>query len=302
MENLPEKKQNTEIQIYKPVTALEKRRQISQIPEVVSKLKTVEKYIFEASTKELISEMSDQYLTTQLKTIFKLIANDVGYRIDEETWKMTCTRLFKFLKMYHGTMALAEIPLAFELVASGELDQYLPTDAKGNPDKNHYQQFNVDYFSRVLKAYKSKQNEVVQKAIENVPKLEFKPDEEIVKKNHNNSVEACRLCFENYREKKELFLDGLFSMFVWNWLISHNLVSEPEVSEENKQAAFDEYLRKSVDGLVNKYTAAIVRNEGIESKEIKFPALELARRDEIKKCFDNLIKEKVNINQYLNYK
>lgn len=33
-------------------------------------------------------------------------------------------------------MTLADIKLAFELATTGELDDYLPKDSQGNPDKS----------------------------------------------------------------------------------------------------------------------------------------------------------------------
>lgn len=303
MEHLPQKKENTFLELRKPgVTAIEKRRSMLEIPEVLKKLNSVEKFIFQASTKELISDIPDAILVKKLADIFRFIAKDVGYRIDNEDWKMICTRLFKFLKMYHSNLTLAELPLAFELSATGDLDQFFEKDKDGKPDKNHYQQFNIDYFSKVLKAYKQKQNEVEIKAIDFIPKLEYKQSPEETNYYHNRTVYACFQCFEEYKESNELKLDGLKSVFVWEWLKSNNLVKDPVINEDHRNKALSEYLRKSADGIINKYTAAIVKNEGIESKELNFPSLEIARMESITKCFDKIIKDKIDINKFLNYK
>lgn len=308
MENLPQKTENTFLEIRKPgIKAIDKRREVAKIPEVFEKLSNIEKIIFRASTKAVISEVEDSVLINQLNGVFKFIALDVGFRIptDQTEWQMIKTRLFKFLKMYHGNLTVEEISLAFELVATGALDEYCPKDKEGFPDKsffNHYQQFNIEYFTKVLKAYKSKQNEVEFKALESVPKPLFLPDPTVLNHQHNKTVDACKEAFESYKENRELKLDGLKSMFVWEWLKSLNFVKDPIITEDHKKEALDSFLQKSIDGLVNRYTAAIVRNEGIESKEISYPALELARMEKIKKTFDAMIERGVDVNKYLNYK
>lgn len=305
MENLPQKTENTFLEIRKPgIKAIDKRRTMAEIPEVFEKLTSIERIVFKASIKAIISEVEDSVLISQLNVVFKFIAKDVGYRIptDQSDWQMTKTRLFKFLKMYHGNLTVEEISLAFELVATGELDEYLPTDKNGNPDKNHYQEFNIDYFSKILKAYKAKQNVVITKANDSIPRIDYIPDLQESIKNHNNVVDCCKEVFEKYKETQDLDLENLKSLFVWNWLKELNFVKEPEVSEEHKQMALDSYLKKSIDGLINRYTAAIVRHEGINSKEIQHPALELAREEKIKKTFDAMILRNVDVNKYLNYK
>lgn len=78
------------------------------------------------------------------------------------------------LKRYYSDMTLADIKMAFELATTGELDEYLPKDKQGNPDKNHYQQFNADYFAKILKAYKQKQTDVIDKAYKAIPEKTMK--------------------------------------------------------------------------------------------------------------------------------
>ncbi len=69
--------------------------------------------------------------------------------------------------------------MAFELATTGGLDDYLPKDSQGNPDKKHYQQFNADYFAKILNAYRRKQNGVIHKAYKALPepKKELTPEE-----------------------------------------------------------------------------------------------------------------------------
>lgn len=161
MSNLPEKAKTNALSIYnrpQGTTAIDIRRQMVLVPEVAKALNKVDKYIFAASTKTLISEIQDVQLIEKTKQLFRFIAIDVGYTLpqDPTDWAYMCTRLMDFLKKYYETFSLADVKLAFEMAASGELNEFLPKDRDGKADKNHYQQFNVDYFGKILNAYKTK--------------------------------------------------------------------------------------------------------------------------------------------------
>lgn len=186
MGNLPEKvnTQSVALAIYNPTPgtkAIDIRRQMLQLPEVAKSLSGVEKYIFAASTKMQIADIDDGTLIAKTGQMFRFIAMDVGYIIptNPEDWAYICTRLLDILKKYYSQMTLADIKLAFELATTGELDDYLPKDSQGNPDKKHYQQFNADYFAKILSAYRRKQNGVIHKAYKALPepKKELTPEE-----------------------------------------------------------------------------------------------------------------------------
>ena len=56
---------------------------------------------------------------------------------------------------------------AFEMLSIGELDEFLPKN-QGQPDKNHYQSFSVEFITRILKAFislKSRTNIEVKKLL-----------------------------------------------------------------------------------------------------------------------------------------
>lgn len=204
MENLPEtvNTQSVALAIYNPTPgtkAIDIRRQMLQLPEVAKSLSGVEKYIFAASTKMQIADIDDGTLIAKTGQMFRFIAMDVGYIIptNPEDWAYICTRLLDILKKYYSQMTLADIKLAFELATTGELDDYLPKDSQGNPDKKHYQQFNADYFAKILSAYRRKQNGVIHKAYKALPepKKELTPEEK--RYYHNQIVARCREVFCN---------------------------------------------------------------------------------------------------------
>lgn len=308
MENLPEtvNTQSVALAIYNPTPgtkAIDIRRQMLQLPEVAKSLSGVEKYIFAASTKMQIADIDDGTLIAKTGQMFRFIAMDVGYIIptNPEDWAYICTRLLDILKKYYSQMTLADIKLAFELATTGELDDYLPKDSQGNPDKKHYQQFNADYFAKILNAYRRKQNGVIHKAYKALPepKKELTPQQirqfEIQRQWRNRYIFLC------YKYTGKLILGLTDDMFLYEWLQKCGLADDVQVKEDDRKEAFARYMQRVARGMINQYTAFQVRQEGTESPEIDFTAFEVARKKEIIKAFDRMIAEEMQVDNYMRF-
>nr|UVM82959.1 MAG: hypothetical protein [Bacteriophage sp.] len=308
MNNLPQKinAENVALEIYNPkpgTTAIEIRRKMVQLPEVAKALTQVEKYVFAASTKTQISEMDDATLVGKTKQMFRFIAMDVGYIIpqDETDWAYIQTRLVDILKRYYSYLTLADIKLAFELATTGELDEYLPRDSQGNPDKKHYQQFNADYFAKILGAYRKKQNEVVGKAYKALPepKKEMTPEEK--RYYHNRREARNRIVFLRYKYTGKITFEIGDEMFLFEWLKKIGYAEEVNATEDDRKQAFAKYMQRAAIGLINQYTACNVRRKGIDSPEIDYTAFEVARKKEIIKAFDRMISEEMQVDNYMKF-
>lgn len=308
MENLPEKSnvQNVALEIYNPkprTKAIEIRRKMVQLPEVAKALNPVEKYIFVASTKTQISEIDDETLVTKLANMLKYIAMDVGFIIPQitEDWQYIQARTLDILKRYYSNFTLSDIKLAFELATTGELDEFLPKDKHGNPDKNHYQQFNADYFAKILKAYKQKQTDVIDKAYKAIPEKnnEISPAQirrfEIQRQWRNRYIFLC------YKYTGKLILGLTDDMFLYEWLQKCGLADDVQVKEDDRKEAFARYMQRVARGMINQYTAFQVRRKGTESPEIDFTAFEVARKKEIIKAFDRMISEEMQVDNYMKF-
>lgn len=308
MENLPEKvnTQSVALAIYNPTPgtkAIDIRRQMVQLPEVAKSLSGVEKYIFAASTKTQIAEIDDATLVTKTGQMFRFIALDVGYIIPTNTddWAYICTRLLDILKKYYSQMTLADIKLAFELATTGELDDYLPKDRNGQPDKAHYQQFNADYFAKILNAYRRKQNGVIHKAYQALPepKKELTPEQ---KRYYHNDIESRnRLAFLQYKYTGRVDFGIAGEMFVYDWLVKVGLADIVKETEDDRREALGRFLARAARGFVNEFTVYHVRKDGTKSKEIDYTAFEVARRKEIIKAFDRMIADGLQVDNYLNF-
>lgn len=308
MENLPEKvnMQSAALAIYNPTPgtkAIDIRRQMVQLPEVAKSLSGVEKYIFAASTKTQIAEIDDGTLVAKTGQMFRFIALDVGYIIPTNTddWAYICTRLLDILKKYYSQMTLADIKLAFELATTGELDDYLPKDSQGNPDKKHYQQFNADYFAKILNAYRRKQNGVINKAYKALPepKRELTPEQK--RYYHNKTVALYRDVFLRYKYTGRFELGIADGMFIYDWLRKHGLANEIVGTEDDRKQAYARYMQRVARGFVNKYEAFHVQKKGTDAPELDFTAYEIARDKEIKRTFDRMIADELQIENYLDF-
>lgn len=306
MENLPQKAdaQNIALAIYNPTPgtkAIDIRRQMVQLPEVAKSLSGVEKYIFAASTKMQIAEIDDGTLVVKTGQMFRFIAMDVGYIIpnNSEDWAYTCTRLLDILKKYYSHMTLADIKLAFELATTGELDDYLPKDSQGNPDRKHYQQFNADYFAKILNAYRRKQNGVIYKAYKAVPepKKELTPEEK--RYYHNQTVARYREVFLQYKYTGRFVLGYADGMLIYDWLRKLGFANEVAGTEDDRKQAFARYMQRVARGLVNKYEAYNVQRKGADAPELDFTAFAIARDKEIARTFDRMIADELQIDNYL---
>lgn len=309
MENLPEKvnTQSVALAIYNPTPgtkAIDIRRQMVQLPEVAKALTPVEKYIFVASTKKQIAEIDDETLIAKTGQMFRFIAMDVGFIIPTENrgdWTYICTRLLDILKKYYSQMTLADIKLAFELATTGELDDYLPKDRNGQPDKAHYQQFNADYFAKILNAYRRKQNGVIHKAYQALPepKKELTPEQ---KRYYHNDIESRnRLAFLQYKYTGRVDFGIAGEMFVYDWLVKVGLADTVKETEDDRREALGRFLARAARGFVNEFTIYHVRKDGTKSKEIDYTAFEVARRKEIIKAFDRMIADGLQVDNYLNF-
>lgn len=306
MEILPEKVnvQNVALAIYNPqpgTKAIEIRRQMVQLPDIAKALTPVEKYIFAASTKTQISEMDDGVLVSKTAQMFRFIAMDVGYIIpqNENDWAYIQTRLVDILKRYYSNLTLADIKLAFELATTGELDEYLPKDKQGNPDKNHYQQFNADYFAKILKAYKQKQTDVIDKAYKAILEKNNEISPEQIRRFEIQRQWRNRYIFLCYKYTGKLILWLTDDMFLYEWLQKCGLADDVQVKEDDRKEAFARYMQRVARGMINQYTAFQVRRKGTESPEIDFTAFEVARKKEIIRAFDRMIAEEIQIDNYL---
>ena len=125
---------------------------------ILSKLGEVNRDIAKAGLENPIKEIEDKELVTKVGSLAVFIAKDYGIKTAPDQYEVT--RFYDILRRYYKEFSLQEIKLAFELATVGELDEYLPRDKEGKPDKGHYQTFSVEYVTKILTAYKKRRSKL----------------------------------------------------------------------------------------------------------------------------------------------
>jgi len=297
-------RKTTEISIYQPNSkAVDIRRNMLDSPEIVESLNKIERSIFLASTKTSISEIDDSTLVNRTSQLFKYIAKDVGYRIPESNdWAYHCTRILDFIKKYYSSFSLDEIKLAFELSIFGELDEFLPKDSKGQPDNKHYQEFNIDYVSKILRAYKSKQSISISKAYKALPEAKNEPPSQYLKALDNNTKYdlVMAFLFYKYHGKYQEF-SFLAEMLFCEILQNIGLIDSIQITEIDLKEAKKIVMSRISGGFINKFLGNIILKQGLEHDEIKNCAYVVARKREIISCFDEMIGDEINIFNFIKF-
>lgn len=301
---LPKKINKNEIALSKipfGTKAIDVRRQMFKISNVVNSLIGSDKYVFAASVKTLISEIDDKTLIEKTSQMFKFIAIDVGYRIPSDMieWQYTCTRLVDVLKRYYSDLTLSEIKLAFEMATMGQLNEWLPKDSQGNADKNHYQQFNADYFAKIINAYKNKRNNVFAKAYDALPQQDSITDEQN-KYYSNETKSGLILSFIEYKYHNKVYnMSSIRQMLYYNLLVRVGLADAIDISNDDLKNALSETLTQIAKGMVNYYEAIHIRKRGIEHETVKVAALGFSEKRMLFKAFDEMISDEIQIKDYI---
>lgn len=278
--------------------AVDRRREI--LPSVQGRLGDSDMAIFEASTHKLISEMDECELTTKCAALFKGVAMDVGYTIpDRETWAYQQTRLLDLLRRYYGHLALAEVKVAFEMAAIGELNAYLPKDANGSPDNKHYGQFNAAFFGKILTAYQKRHQVAMAAAERAMPKADCWTAEMEVQA-RVEMRQRCKDIYTKYCNEGELDLGLAGGVIVLDWLQRIGRIGKVKETDDDRQRAMELFLRNlTTKRPSNAYAALAVHEQGVKSKVLGYDSHKIAEERTIKEVFNKMCAEGVNIDELL---
>lgn len=293
----------TGVTIYKPKSAVVSRREMAKIPAVMDALGPVERSVFLASTDKTIAEYDTNELSIELAKALKWIAKDVGYRATDESERgYLVVRVAEILKRYYDGLTMRDFKMAFEMSITGELDDYLPKGRDGQADRGHYQQFNAEYVCKILNAYKYRRESVLRKANAAIPVPESKPNAKIVSDLMLRQKQIFIEVLENYRIN-ERFPDGMTpitEIICCDVLAGCGLMPEIEVTPEEQQQIFqrtmNHYARMGKVGDLERLRKAGPTEPGLQQK-----AFTLARRNALRKAIERIIKENIEITDYIKF-
>ena len=283
-------------------TAVMIRREMVKIPAVMDALGPVERAVFLASTDKTIAEYDAAGLASELATALKWICKDVGYRSpDESDRQYLVIRTAEILKRYYAGLSLKDFRMAFEMSLTGELDDFLPRGRDGQPDRNHYQQFNAEYVCKILNAYKGRRAWVLKKANDAVPKPEEKPDPDRERYYRNETRKDCINAFYHYKYRGRMpQFSPIGEMLCYNALAAVGLADEIVVTLDEQrciwQRTINDFARRGMVGDVNR-----LKQEGTRAKDLEHGSFTLARRKALERTFAWMAEQEIQITDYIKF-
>lgn len=299
--------QDVSLMIHEPkkgTTAVEIRRAMyERRAELLEGLSTVERAVFTASTDMVAVEYgSYAALVSALRSSLRWVAKDIGLRLNEDKdWDARLLRLAQIMCRYYQGFSVADVKMAFELLITGELNEYLPKDRFGNPDKDHYQNFSIDYFCKVMNAYKGFRAKVLAKANSMVPEPEQKENER--QKRYYRNVLRWKVVYAFLVYKYRGYfpkLSDVERMTIYAELERVGLADGFDITVQEKERA----MRKVLGNFAKMHRVGDmnrVREQGLDSSEIEYDAFAIARARAIKQVFDWMIQEEVQIRDYIKF-
>ena len=287
------KKKNVSLTIHAGTKAIDVRREMAKAPAIVKSLNKIDRAIFSASTKTSIEDCDEKEIIPSFSKLLLYVAKDTGYNIphDKNEWLYTETRIYNIVKTYYSDLSLSEIRVAFELLCVGELDEFLPKDQFGNADRKHYQQFNADYISKVLNAYRKRRTLTMKKAYAVVPADEKKVSDEEIEVYKNDTKQVVKEKYHQYLKEGRYTASAIEEMIIYKRLKHCGYAGKIDVTDECREKAMALYTQRAIMGFVSKYDVALVKKNGTDSEELNLDAFIVGMRKEIKNGFDKMRKE-----------
>ena len=284
----------TDLAISQPGTcrAIDVRSQMINVPEVMKALTPIERSMFEASVKTPVADISEEELTYNVGLIAKYITRDVGIKKVDD---YDITRFRNILKSYYSLLSLQEIRMAFELAMTGGLDEYLPRDKDGNPDKNHYQTFNIEYITKILNAYKKCRRDTEHKAYTAFPRQTDNLSQE-TKAHYKRAWKKTFLnSYLRYKYRGEL-PDNVNFFLLYSETDKMGLAEPIHVTEADRKEAVSRMLKKAHTGVIKEFISECIRRQQTKHKDVDAEAMIIARRRALKETFDYMIKNEIQWN------
>ena len=192
--------------------------------------------------------------------------------------------------------------MAFEMSLTGELDDFLPKNGNGQPDRNHYQQFNAEYVCKILNAYKGRRAAVFKKAYGAIPEKENGPDKRVIADLMVRQKQICIEVLEHYRVNGR-FPDGMTlitEIICCDVLSDAGLMPKIEVTIDEQKAAFqsamNQYAREGNVGDLER-----LRKAGPDAEELKNKAYKYARRTALVKAIERIVNDGIEITDYIKF-
>lgn len=261
-----------------------------------AQLSNVDALILAAAKNSTIGEMLPSAVTSAVHQMFHFISIDIGYKkpAEDAEWQYIVVRLSDVLKRHFYDLTIEDVKTAFELLTVGDLDNYLPTNSSGDPDRSHYQNLNAEYLCKVLRAYKKRRD----LAYTNIKAAQPKPQKALPPQPTKTPAEKTRECYDNYKATGKLtFQIPPDDVTIANFLTEKGLMAAVEVTDGDKEKAFAIYKAENELGWHNDYATKWIIRAGKDARELQPKAYKLALSRCIKAAFDEIVSREKTKNQ-----
>lgn len=259
-------------------------------------LTDTENDVLRASMSAKIKDIPADKYVDEMSVILNYTAKDVGFvKPNLNEWNYLKMKLCETLKKYFYGFTLKEVKLAFELLQVGKLDDYLPLNSSGNPERQHYNRFGIEYFSRVLKAYLGLKNEVIAKVYQHGEAAEPKKLESNATADIRHGVYIAYLQYK-YLGAKPAWPNNYL---IYRELSRANIISEINVTEADKQKAMRLLLKDVHNGLIGDFVGKCIRHLGTQHTDVIDKAFSVAQERTILQTFDEYIISEIQLDKYL---
>ncbi|WAX07286.1 hypothetical protein BF698P1_00041 [Bacteroides phage BF698P1] len=283
---------------------VERNRELIQSNKI-KQLSKVDQRIFAESTRKLISEEeSEEKKIEYLGIIFIGVCSDFGLNAPERSAvKSVFSSIFDVVDLYFDDLSFAEVKLAWRLLAVGELDNYLPKDRYGSPDKNHYGSFNVDYVTKVLKAYRKRKADMMSKTTALLPdKPKATPEQEraFLNVQANNFIFA--IMKYKYSGRFKMESDRLISESTFKYMERLGYDMDTIPTYEDKKLALAQFKGRPINSFAQVFEKECLSTVGIEHEAVYFRALMIAKKRLLFRYWDEMLIEEDSIKDLYYYK
>lgn len=270
-------------------------QQLATTDTVKCTLNDTEREVIRASLSAKIKDIPADKYVDDMSVILNYTAIDVGFAKPKQTeWSYIQMKLCETLKKYFYGFTLQEVKLAFELLQVGKLDDYLPLNSSGNPERQHYNRFGIEYFSRVLRAYLGFKNQVIAKVYQHGKLDEPKRLQSDAIANIRHSVYLAYLHYK-YLGTKPVWPNNYL---IYRELEKAGIISDIEITEADKRQAMRQLMTDVRHGLIGDFVGKCIRHLGDKHPNVTDKAFIVAQERTILQAFDEYINDEVQLSSY----
>ena len=259
----------------------------------------VEDRIREASRQPAIKDMPESRRLEAVVKAMSYIYEDLGFRNEDiSATRRNVVNAANYVTIWYDHLSVKELILAFDLVNVGALDDGLPIDQNGNPDRKSYNRLGKEYISRVLNAYKMLRSRVTNCNVALIRMGDGVSDRDRAKY-ENESKKKTVTVYAYFRRNGKLpdWMNPITEMLTYERLAKLGLAPEYDVTDNDRQYVMSRMIASlAKSGDMGKVKA--IRGYGLDHELLDNPARYKARRDALVEGLLMMVEDDIRLDDY----